>query len=111
GSLSAAAAALAGGLLSLTGPFTASDGNQLLVLIAAAALIGGAGNLWSAFTAAVALGAIEGAVGYLAPAQLTDDLALAILLVAFALRALGARGGARGGAGGAGGVRSLGGLP
>ena len=91
GSLSAAAAALAGGLLSLTGPFTATDGNQLLVLIAAAALIGGSGNLWGAFAAATGLGAIEGIVGYLAPAQLTDDLALGILLAALALRALGAR--------------------
>ena len=83
--LSAAAATFAGGLLSLTGPFTATDGNQLLVLIAAAAMIGGAGRIWRAFAAGVLLGAIEGTVGYLAPAALADAVAIVILLAALAL--------------------------
>ncbi len=89
--LSAAAATFAGGLLSLTGPFTATDGNQLLVLIAAAAMIGGAGRLWRAFAAGVVLGGIQATVGYLAPAALADAAAIVILLVALAPRALEAR--------------------
>jgi len=91
GSLSAAAAALAGGLLALTGPFTAADSNQLLVLVAAAAVIGGAGKVWGAFAAAVGLGAIEGAVAYWAPAQVSDDLALGLLLAAMAARTVRSR--------------------
>lgn len=80
GAMTAAAATLAGALLALTGPFDPAQTDHLVVLVCAAAAIGRLGNLAGAFLAAVVLGGAQSAVGYWAPPELADTLALVLLL-------------------------------
>lgn len=84
--LSGGAAAAAGSFLAISSPFTATQGNHLLVLISTAAVIGRLGHLWGAFAAGVALGGAQSIVTLYAPLQLTDVLALLVLLGLLALR-------------------------
>lgn len=84
--LSGAAAAAAGSFIAIGSPFTATQGNHLLVLVSTAAVIGRLGNLWGAFVAGMALGAVQSVVTLYAPLQLTDVLALLVLLGLLAIR-------------------------
>ncbi|XAS76895.1 branched-chain amino acid ABC transporter permease [Dermatophilaceae bacterium Sec6.4] len=84
--LSGAAAAAAGSVIAIGSPFTATQGNHLLVLVSTAAVIGRLGNLWGAFAGGMALGGLQSLVTLYAPLQLTDVVALLVLLGLLAIR-------------------------